>query len=175
MTPPCFTWSGFRLMYFPLFCLRCVSFYDLLILLETRLATPCPHPSACSASEYMRYNVLYYHIIYDNVIRYHPLLYDIIRYDIIRYTVGFHNFNLRIFNLRVSNPIKLIVDVFLTRCRISMCQGLGPKKHDEISEIDRNTRAGATPGEKERGRAPALRRAIFVLRSRRSKNPPNRT
>ena len=26
----------------------------------------------------------------------------------------------------------------LTRCRISMCQGLGPKKHDEISEIDRN-------------------------------------
>ena len=26
---------------------------------------------------------------------------------------------------------------FLTRCRISMCQGLGPKKHDEISEIDR--------------------------------------
>ena len=52
-------------------------------------------------------------------------------------TVGFHNFNLRIFNLRVSDPNKLIVDVFLTRCRISMCQGLGPKKHDEISEIDR--------------------------------------
>ena len=52
-------------------------------------------------------------------------------------TVGFHNFNLRIFNLRVSNPHKLIVDVFLTRCRISMCQGLGPKKHYEISEIDR--------------------------------------
>ena len=51
--------------------------------------------------------------------------------------VGFHNFNLRIFNLRVSNPNKLIVDVFLTRCRISMCQGLGPKNHDEISEIDR--------------------------------------
>ena len=25
----------------------------------------------------------------------------------------------------------------LTRCRISMCQGLGPQKHDEISEIDR--------------------------------------
>ena len=42
--------------------------------------------------------------------------------------VGFHNFNLRIFNLRVSNPNKLIVDVFLTRCRISMCQGLGPTK-----------------------------------------------
>ena len=54
-------------------------------------------------------------------------------------TVGFHNFNLRIFNLRVSNPKKLIVDAFLTRCRISMCQGLGPKKHDEISEIDRIT------------------------------------
>ena len=52
-------------------------------------------------------------------------------------TVRFHNFNLRIFNLRVSNPNKLIVDVFLTRCRISMWQGLGPKKHDEISEIDR--------------------------------------
>ena len=51
-------------------------------------------------------------------------------------TVGFHNINLRIFNLRVSNPSKLIVDVFLVRCRISMCQGLGPKKHDEISEID---------------------------------------
>ena len=30
-----------------------------------------------------------------------------------------------------------MVDVFLTRCRISMCQGLGQKKHDEISEIDR--------------------------------------
>ena len=42
-------------------------------------------------------------------------------------TVGFHNFNLRIFNLRVSNPNKFIVDVFLTRCRISMCQTLGPK------------------------------------------------
>ena len=52
-------------------------------------------------------------------------------------TVGFHNFNLRIFNLRVSNPNKSIVDVLSTRCRISMCQGLGPKKHDEISEIDR--------------------------------------
>ena len=52
-------------------------------------------------------------------------------------TVGFHNFNLRIFNLRVSNPNELIVDVFLARCRISMCQGLGPKKHDELSEIDR--------------------------------------
>ena len=52
-------------------------------------------------------------------------------------TVGFHNFNLRIFNFRVSNPNKLIVDVFLTRCRISICQGLGPNKHDDISEIDR--------------------------------------
>ena len=52
-------------------------------------------------------------------------------------TVGFHNFNLRIFNLRVSNPNKLIVDVFLTRCRISMCQGSRPVYNDEISEIDR--------------------------------------
>ena len=51
-------------------------------------------------------------------------------------TPGFFNFNLRIFNLRVSNPNKLIVDDLFTRCRISMCQGLGPKKHDEISEID---------------------------------------
>ena len=55
-------------------------------------------------------------------------------------TVGFHNFNLRNFNLRVSNPNKLIVDAFLTRCRISMCQGLGPKKHNEISEIDTSRR-----------------------------------
>ena len=47
-------------------------------------------------------------------------------------SVGFHNFNLRIFNLRVSNPNKLIVDVFLTRCRISMCQGLGPKNTIEF-------------------------------------------
>ena len=54
--------------------------------------------------------------------------------------VGFQNFSLRIFNSRVSNPDKLIVDVCLTRCRISMCQGLGPKKHDEISEIDRSYR-----------------------------------
>ena len=53
-------------------------------------------------------------------------------------TVGFHNFNLRIFNLRVSNPDKLIVDVCLTRCRIPVRQGLGPEKHDEISETDRN-------------------------------------
>ena len=52
-------------------------------------------------------------------------------------TVGFHNFNLLIFNLRVSNPSEIIVVVFLTRCRISMCQRLGQKKHDEISEIDR--------------------------------------
>ena len=58
------------------------------------------------------------------------------------HTVGFNNFNLRIFNLRVSNPNKLIVDVFLTRCRISMSQGLGPKKHDEISEIDRKLFSG---------------------------------
>ena len=43
-----------------------------------------------------------------------------------RSTVGFHDFNLRIYNLRVSNPSKLVVDVFLTRCRISMCQGPGP-------------------------------------------------
>ena len=50
--------------------------------------------------------------------------------------VGFHNLNLRIFNSRVSNPNNLIVDAFLTRCRISMCQGLGPQKRDEISEID---------------------------------------
>ena len=57
--------------------------------------------------------------------------------DLARETVGFHNFNLRIFNLRVSNPNKLIVDALLMRCRISMCQGLGPKKHDEVSEIDR--------------------------------------
>ena len=42
-------------------------------------------------------------------------------------TVGFHNLNLRTFDLRVSNPNKSIADVFLTRCRISMCQGLGPK------------------------------------------------
>ena len=61
------------------------------------------------------------------------------------YTVGFHHFNLRIFNLRVPNPDKLIVDVFLTRCRISMCQGLCPKKHDENSEIDR-TQARAPGG-----------------------------
>ena len=46
----------------------------------------------------------------------------------IYHTVGFHNFNLRNFNLRISNQSKLIVDVFLTRCRISMCQGLGPNK-----------------------------------------------
>ena len=59
-------------------------------------------------------------------------------------TVGFHNFNLRIFNLRVSNQNKLIVDDLLTRCRISMCQGLGPKKHDEISEIDRTLRMDGT-------------------------------
>ena len=35
------------------------------------------------------------------------------------------------------------MDVFLTRCRISTCQGLGQKKHDEISEIDRINKKGA--------------------------------
>ena len=40
----------------------------------------------------------------------------------------FHNFNLRIFNLRTSNPNKLIVYVFSTRCRISMCLSLGSKQ-----------------------------------------------
>ena len=51
-------------------------------------------------------------------------------------TPGFHNFNLRIFNLRVSNPHKLMVDVFLTRCRISMCQGLGRKNKRGILKTD---------------------------------------
>ena len=69
-------------------------------------------------------------------------------------TVGFHNFNLRIFNLRVSNPNKLIVDVFLTRCRISMCQGLGPNEHDEISEIDRTTSPNSRTA--ARGTPPAV-------------------
>ena len=60
---------------------------------------------------------------------YYVLYYIIVYYDIPYHaTVAFHDFNLRIFNLRVSNPNKLIVDVLLTRCRISMCQGLGPKK-----------------------------------------------
>ena len=64
-------------------------------------------------------------------------------YQLFIISVGLHKFNLRIFNLRVSNPNELIVYVFLTRCRISMCQGLGPKKHDEISEIDRNLKLQA--------------------------------
>ena len=45
---------------------------------------------------------------------------------------------------------------FLTRCRISMCQGLGPKKHDEISEIDRITGS--------RGGRPAFNVLNSVLR-----------
>ena len=67
-----------------------------------------------------------------------PVLLARIYHYLFNNTIGFHNVNLRIFKLRVSNPDKLIVDVFSTRCRISMCQGLGPKEHDEISEIDRN-------------------------------------
>ena len=75
-------------------------------------------------------------------------------YRTIPYTVGFHKFNLRIFNLRVSNPNEFIVDVFLTRCRISMCQGLGPK-HDETSEVDRTyTAAGASSSRRWRCRWP---------------------
>ena len=66
-------------------------------------------------------------------------------------TVGFHNFNLRIFKLRVSNPNELIVDVFLTRCRISMCQSLGPKKNDEISDIDRTGDVNACHGWSKHG------------------------
>ena len=53
-------------------------------------------------------------------------------------TVGFHNFNLRIFNLRVSNPNKLIVDVFVDTMSDFNVPGSRPKKHDAISEIDRN-------------------------------------
>ena len=60
-----------------------------------------------------------------------------------RISVGFHNFNLRIFNLRVSNPNKLIVDVFLTLCRISMCQGLGPTKN--TMTFRKSTVLGAPP------------------------------
>ena len=51
---------------------------------------------------------------------------------ILSHTVGFHNFNLRIVNLRVSIPNKLVVDVLMTQCRISMCQGLGPNKHEHL-------------------------------------------
>ena len=55
----------------------------------------------------------------------------------VRYTVGFHDFNLRIFNMRVSNPNKLIVDVFFDTMSDFNVPGSRPKKHDEISEIDR--------------------------------------
>ena len=60
-----------------------------------------------------------------------------IRYNPIITTVGFHNLNLRIFNLRVSNPNKLIVDVFFDTISDFNVPGSRPKKHDEISEIDR--------------------------------------
>ena len=91
-----------------------------------------------------------------------------------RFTVGFHNFNLRIFNLRVLNPNKLIVDVFLTRCRISKCQGLGPKKHDEISEIDR-THVGSgddTVGNPHRARISQFELFELVLLSKLDKQLP---
>ena len=55
--------------------------------------------------------------------------------------VGFHNFNLRIFNLRVPDPNRLIVDVFVDTMSDFNVPGSRPKKHDEISEIDR-ARAG---------------------------------
>ena len=72
----------------------------------------------------------YYMCVYIYIDRY-ICIYPQVSCDIHAHTIGFHNFNLRIFNLRVSNPNKLIVFLFfLTRCRISMCQGLGPKKHD---------------------------------------------
>ena len=74
-------------------------------------------------------------------------------------TVGFHSFNLRIFNLRVANPNKLIVDVCLTRCRISMCQGLGTKKHYDISEIDRMKRQRER---EEQGRAMMEKNDIVI-------------
>ena len=90
---------------------------------------------------YTMHNIYIYIYIYIHIYTLYiytciPLSLSIYIYIYI-YTVGFHNFNLRIFNLRVSNPNKSIVDVFFTRCRISMCQGLGPTKHDEISEIGR--------------------------------------
>ena len=49
--------------------------------------------------------------------------------------VGFHNFSLRTFNLSLKSE-QIDCGCFFTRCRISMCQGLDPKQHDEISEID---------------------------------------
>ena len=75
------------------------------------------------------------------------------------YTVGFHNFNLRIFNLRVSNPNKLIVDVLLTRCRISMCQGLGPRNTTKFRKSAVCKRSSPSPA-RPRARAGAPRDAI---------------
>ena len=60
-------------------------------------------------------------------------------------TVGFHSFNLRIINLRVSNQNKLIVDTLLTRCRISMCQGFGTKKHDAHAQGFGTNKIGNRP------------------------------
>ena len=68
--------------------------------------------------------------------------YDITQYNVIYYysgTVGFHNYNLRIFNLKVSNPNKLIVDVFVDTMSDFNVPGSRPKKHDDISEIDRES------------------------------------
>ena len=44
-------------------------------------------------------------------------------------TVGFHNFNLRVQFESFKSGHSL--NIFLTRCRISMCQGFSPKKHDK--------------------------------------------
>ena len=120
------------------------------------MRVPCTILSYTILYYILSYTILFYTILYYTIlpciILYYTIPYHIILYyrhhygmpldtsetaSLSRGTVGFHNFNLRIFNLRVSNPSKLIVDDLLTRCRISMCQGLGPKKHDEISEIDR--------------------------------------
>ena len=58
--------------------------------------------------------------------------------------VGFHNFNLRNFNLRVSKSNKFIVDMFFDTMSDFNVPGSRPKKHDEISEIDRTQILGST-------------------------------
>ena len=120
--------------------MRCRSALGARGLLRARHG-PCKHHIKQVHPGVPRYIMLYYaRLCY--VMLYYCIvshLYIHIYIYVIMKTVGFHNFNLRFFNSRVSNPNKFIVDVFLTRCRISMCQGLGPNKNDETSEIDRTS------------------------------------
>ena len=106
------------------------------------------------------YTILSYPILW-YTIRYYSMLYYTILYCYCDITAPVRSvsiiliFEFSIWESRIrTNWLWMFL---LTRCRISMCQGLGPKKHDEISEIDRRCLAGWYNGRRASLPAPQVR------------------